>query len=319
MKKILKHCLLVSGFLALTCCQSMSGDAPGSVSGPTTFTATIGHSPSTSTKTTLVGSPGSSRAVHWNADDKVMIGGAVYTLTADSEGKTSGTLEGSGAVLSEGVYKAYYPTDIWTGASTPPALRSEQSHHGGNRIDNLPMYAQSSGTDLQFYNLCAVLNLRLRGTGTVTSIEVKGDGHRLNGPFTVGGSEASGWYASLLSGGTNTVTLVCTSPGVPLSESSPGDFFIALPAGTYGKGTLTVTVKGTGGVLPVEFTNKNGDTQLSANYVYSLETPAPGLEAVLSGADLILWSDEIGVATWDGVVWNAQRVTARDLEPIRWD
>ena len=323
MKRILKHCLLVSGVLALTCCQSVSGDAPGAVSGPMTFTATIGHSPSTSTKTTLGGSPGSFREVHWSSGDKVVIGGAEYNLTAGA-GTTSGTLTGSGAVLSEGVYKAYYPTDIWTGAGTPPALPSEQIHHAGGRtdnppIDNLPMYAQSSGTDLQFHNLCAVLNLRLRGTGTVTSIEVQGDGYRLNGPFTVGGSEASGWYASLLSGGTNTVTLVCTSPGVPLSESSPGDFFIALPAGTYGKGTLTVTVKGTGGVLPVEFTNKNGDTQLSANYVYSLETPAPGLEAVLSGADLILWSDEIGVATWDGVVWNAQRVTARDLEPIRWD
>ena len=248
----------------------------------------------------------------------MLIGGKEYTLT-DGAGRESGTLEGSGAVLSEGVYKAYYPTDIWTGASTPPELRSEQSHHGGNRIDNLPMYAQSSGTDLQFYNLCAVLNLRLRGAGTVTEVEVTSTEHPLSGPFEVKGSgtPSDGWYAQLTggTGSSNTVRLECT-PGVGLDAS---DFFIALPAGTYGKGTLTVTVKGTGGVLPVEFTNKNGDTQLSANYVYSLETPAPGLEAVLSGADLILWSDEIGVATWDGVVWNAQRVTARDLEPIRWD
>ena len=315
MKKIVIYCLLVSGVLLLMSCQRVSADDVASACGPTTFTATIAYS--SSTKTTLSGSPGSSRKVYWSNGDKVRIGGAEYTLT-DGAGRESGTLEGGGAVLSEGVYKAYYPVSLCN--SGTPTLGVQE--YAAGRIDNLPMYAQSSGTDLQFYNLCAVLNLRLRGAGTVTEVEVSSTEDWLSGPFAVKGSgtPSDGWYARM-TGSTEdlkTVSLECT-PGVGLDAASPSDFFIALPAGTYGKGTLTVTVKGTGGVLPVEFTNKNGDTQLSANYVYSLETPAPGLEAVLSGADLILWSDEIGVATWDGVVWNAQRVTARDLEPIRWD
>jgi len=112
-----------------------------------------------------------------------------------------------------------------------------------------------------------------------------------------------------------TVSLECT-PGVGLDAASPSDFFIALPAGTYGKGTLTVTVKGTGGVLPVAFTNDRSSVTLRASHIYGLATR---LDAELT--EVIAWSDEgeLGVASWDGVLWNAQRVVARDLERIRWE
>ena len=312
MKKIVIYCLLVSGVLLLMSCQRVSADDVASACGPTTFTATIAYS--SSTKTTLSGSPGSSRKVYWSNGDKVVIGGAEYTLT-DGAGTESGTLEGSGAVLSEGVYKAYYPVSLCN--SGTPTLGVQE--YAAGRIDNLPMYAQSSGTDLQFYNLCAVLNLRLRGAGTVTEVEVSSTEDWLSGPFEVKGSgtPSDGWYAQLTggTGSSKTVTLNCT-PGVGLDAASPSDFFIALPAGTYGKGTLTVTVKGTGGVLPVAFTNDRSSVTLRASHIYGLATR---LDAELN--EVIAWSDEgeLGVASWDGVLWNAQRVVARDLERIRWE
>ena len=304
------YCMLLPGLLSLVSCQGAFG-VDADAEGPMTFTATIaGGGP---TKTVLDAPDASGdRAVLWSSGDEVVIGGKEYTLTSGA-GTTSGTLSGSGAALSEGVYKAYYPAGI---ASLE--LPSEQTRVSG-RIDNLPMYAQSSGTDLQFYNLCAVLNLRLRGAGTVTEVEVSSTEDWLSGPFAVKGSgtPSDGWYAQLTggTGSSNTVRLDCT-PGVGLDAASPSDFFIALPAGTYGKGTLTVTVKGTGGVLPVAFTNDRSSVTLRASHIYGLATR---LDAELN--EVIAWSDEgeLGVASWDGVLWNAQRVVARDLERIRWE
>ena len=303
MRKIVIYCLLLPGILSLVCCQGLFGVDTDRES-PTTFTATIGPSPSTSTKTTLGGSPGGDRAVLWNADDKVMIGGEVYTLT-DGEGTTSGTLEGSGAALSEGVYKAYYPAGI---ASLE--LPSEQTRVSG-RIDNLPMYAQSSGTDLQFYNLCAVLNLRLRGTGTVSEIKVTSTEHPLWGPFEVKGSGTSsdGWYARM-TGSTEdlkTVILKCT-PGVVLSETEDADFFIALPEGTYGKGTLTVGVWEAGASSPLKSYRNDGAPATGSKLERSRVYHGGGGSA--TSFDLGL--EEIA---WDG------RIPAPlpNLEGVNWD
>ena len=83
MRKIVIYCLLVSGVLSVMSCQGMSADDVTAASGPATFTATIAYS--SSTKTTLSGSPGSSRKVYWSNGDKVVIGGAEYMdiMTAD--------------------------------------------------------------------------------------------------------------------------------------------------------------------------------------------------------------------------------------------
>ena len=305
MRKIVIYCLLVSGVLLLMSCQRVSADDVASASGPTTFTATIAYS--SSTKTTLSGSPGSSRKVYWSNGDKVMIGGEVYTLT-DGEGTTSGTLEGSGAVLSEGVYKAYYPKGIWTDTGTPPALPAEPRHHAGGRIDNLPMYAQSSGTDLQFYNLCAVLNLRLRGTGTVAEVKVSSE-NWLSGPFEVKGSgtPSDGWYAQLTGGNESSkdVTLKCT-PGVVLSETEDADLFIALPEGIYAKGTLTVAVWGTGSPSsPLKFYRNDrapaSGSELKRSYVYQVGG---------SSSSFDLGLEEVA---WDG------RLSATGKDPVQWE
>ena len=294
------YCMLLPGLLSLVSCQGAFG-VDADAEGPTTFTATIaGGGP---TKTVLDAPDASgTRAVLWSSGDEVFIGGKEYTLTAGA-GTTSGTLEGSGAVLSEGVYKAYYPKGIWKGSGTPPELSTQV--HASGRIDNLPMYAQSDGTDLTFHNLCAVLNLHLLGTGTVTRIEVKSEDHPLSGPFEVKGSEASGWYASLLSGGTNTATLTCPT-AVTLSETEASDFFIALPAGTYARGKLTVEVWGTGSPSsPLKFYRNDrapaSGSELKRSYVYQVGK---------SSSSLDLGLEEVA---WDG------RLSATGKDPVQWE
>ena len=47
--------------------------------------------------------------------------------------------------------------------------------------------------------------------------------------------------------------------------------------------------------------------------------PTPDEELTVNALDLIQWSPQIGVAVWDEVLWNAQRVFAPDLDRIRWD
>ena len=299
------YCRLLPGLLSLVSCQGAFG-VDADAEGPMTFTATIaGGGP---TKTVLDAPDASGdRAVLWSYGDEVFIGGKEYTLTSGA-GTTSGTLEGSGAVLSEGVYKAYYPKGIWTDTGTPPALPAEPTHHAGGRIDNLPMYAQSSGTDLQFYNLCAVLNLRLRGTGTVAEVKVS-SANWLSGPFEVKGSgtPSDGWYAQLTggSGSSKDVTLKCT-PGVVLSETEDADLFIALPEGTYAKGTLTVAVWGTGSPSsPLKFYRNDrapaSGSELKRSYVYQVGG---------SSSSFDLGLEEVA---WDG------RLSATGKDPVQWE
>ena len=300
MRKIIIYCLLVSGILTLVCCQGVFG-VDSDPESPTTFSATIG--PSASTKTTLAPADNSgTRAVLWSSGDEVFIGGKEYTLTAGA-GTTSGTLEGSGAVLSEGVYKAYYPKGIWKGSGTPPELSTQV--HASGRIDNLPMYAQSDGTDLTFHNLCAVLNLHLLGTGTVTRIEVKSEEHPLSGPFEVKGSEASGWYASLLSGGTNTATLTCPT-AVTLSETEASDFFIALPAGTYARGKLTVEVWGTGSPSsPLKFYRNDRAPASGSVLERSRVYYAGGASSAFDlGFEEVAWDGRLSAEWPEGVRWR---------------
>ena len=298
------YCMLLPGLLSLVSCQGAFG-VDADAEGPTTFTATIaGGGP---TKTVLDAPDASGdRAVFWSAGDRVVIGGETYTLKSGA-GTRSCTLEGSGAALSEGVYKAYYPAGIASLELPSVQTRAEQTRVSG-RIDNLPMYAQSDGTDLTFHNLCAVLNLRLRGTGTVAEVQVSSE-NWLSGPFEVKGSgtPSDGWYAQLTGGSVSSkvVTLKCT-PGVVLSETEDADLFIALPEGIYAKGTLTVAVWGTGSPSsPLKFYRNDrapaSGSELKRSYVYQVGG---------SSSSFDLGLEEVA---WDG------RLSATGKDPVQWE
>ena len=229
----------------------VSRDLPGfgelSATSPTLFTATIGGGDTT--KTTLGDADASGdRPVKWSGDDSISIGGGTYTVSSGA-GTTTATFTGSGAVKDNGVYKAYYPVSLYN--SGTPALPAVQRYAAG-RIDNLPMYAESSDTELNFKNLCTVLEFKLTGDGTkaLGSIGVKSAAadRKLSGPFTVNWNNGAPALA-MSAGASDSVTLHCGAAGVALSSEAKS-FFVAIPAQEYRKDELTVTLKDlSGGVM----------------------------------------------------------------------
>lgn len=220
--------------------------------------------------------------MHWQQGDAVWIGGATYT--AESGGSTTTTLTGTGAEKESGsdLYKAYYPASLCqtNGSSmtlTLPAVQDYSEPVGGKLVaDQFPMYAQSSGTDLTFHNLCAVLAVPLKGTHTVKEVVVSSGntGPWLSGPFNVV-ADGDGFKA-VITGGTGssrTVTLDCGTAGVTLSATVETIFCIALPEASYEPGSLVVEAKDADGNVLARHTNASRATAslLECSKIYQPE------------------------------------------------
>ena len=131
-------------------------------------------------------------------------------------------------------YEAYYPASLYKDGGYALPERQVYNSDSTNLLSGInPMYAKSATTDLQFYNICALVKLVVRGEGTVKTITVTAD-KPLSGEFTIGGTAASGFYAQLTSTSKDagTLTLDC-GDGVELKAEKDTTFYIALPQGNY--------------------------------------------------------------------------------------
>ena len=158
----------------------------------------------------------------WEAGDQISINGKKYsaqeagtttTFKADAEGATGET------------YNAYFPADLYDG--TTATLPTTQTYKDGKF--NMPMYASSTTTDLEFKNLCAVLAIKVSPEGdgkTVKSIKVASD-KKMNGTFTVIDNKAV-----LGDDGTNAVVLK-SYEAVRIKADESKVFYIAIPAQEY--------------------------------------------------------------------------------------
>lgn len=230
---------------------------------PTEFTATIELD--AETKTTL----GSSNSVLWSSGDQIAIGAGTYTVNSGI-GSTTANFTGSGATETGSVYKAYYPKGIYN--SGTPTLPATQNYVAG-RIDNLPMYAQSTNTNLPFRNLCAVLHFSIKGKAGdgVTKVEVVSKEKALWGSFNVVNNAAE--ITATATAANRKLTLNCQSR-VPLSPSTPTDFYVAIPHGTYKSGDLTVLFyDGTKvvGLLTNRLSSSADQIQFVRNNIYKSE------------------------------------------------
>ena len=156
----------------------------------------------------------------WEAGDQISINGKKYsaqeagtatTFKADNEGATGET------------YNAYFPADLYDGTTaTLPAI---QNYEAGEF--NMPMYASSTTTELEFKNLCAVLAVKVTSAdiATLKSIKVASD-KVMNGSFTVTDNKAV-----MGTDGSNAVVLE-SSEALTLTEDGT-IFYIAIPAQEY--------------------------------------------------------------------------------------
>ena len=212
------------------------------------------------TKTSL-----NDREVYWTSGDRIAVFmnktlRKRFDVSSESVGSKEGVfvydsdyiVTGKSEAISNNV--AYYPfsevTCAVSGSTytlsnvTLPSTQSYASASFGQGA--FPMVAVTADTDdldFAFRNLCGVLSLQLKGSGTIKSITVKGNSDELlSGKATVTASYGTTPEISLLSGGDKTVTLDCGETGVALQNDTPTSFYIVLPPVAFDNGfTVTVT------------------------------------------------------------------------------
>lgn len=190
----------------------------------------------------------------WNSDDciGVIVNGVEkpvpYTLV-EGAGTSVGKFAGEGKGKS---YIAYYPYESVTGfdgKSLNVILPAEQEYKEGSFGPGVyPMVAVSSSSDMEFFNICSILKLSLKGKDMVSSIVFMANSEEIKvaGEAFVDINSVSGQTVALSSNASSEVVLLCND--LLLSESDATDFYIVIPAQVYAGG-FTIQINGPSGVM----------------------------------------------------------------------
>lgn len=182
---------------------------------------------SVDTKTSLSGDEMSGYQVIWNEGDKFFLRKRVWNLEfsiKEGVGTAKGTfVETDPSEIEDGTYDIYYATN-------GNELSNISYYVAGNVISSAPMKGSVTVKDgvasvVELKNLCGLLRLRLKGSGTVKEIKVSAD-QALAGAMKITDNSAIIYYR-----GENTVTQDC-GDGVNLTDEG-ADFYIPLPPNEY--------------------------------------------------------------------------------------
>ena len=219
----------------------------------------------------------------WDNGDPIKVNGINYTVAVDDNAQTA-TI--AGVPSSETGYKAIYPARLAGPDCSTITYDKNQTYHtqNGNQVIDAPMVAHTAaGSDvLSFKNIGSILAVNVSSDiPRVRKIEViAANGTLINGTANIdftGGRPAMG----TLSGGTNTITLNCSSNGYGVAIPSEGKtFYIAIPPVTA---QLTIKVYGDAQSYS---RSQNGDFSLSANHGYNVPFSTAGLTPELLTAPL---------------------------------
>lgn len=231
MKKIFNYFCATVLCLGLTSCSKDIATSSESetleVAGEMTI---IANTESNDTRASLEGDDATGYKVVWNTGDEIRLygdnaQGITYRLT-----KGAGTTKGefTGSALSDGEYEAYYGNNNSIGAL--------QVYSPSSLIREAPMRAMVTirngvATIADFKNLCGILRLDIKGTGTVSKITIMTDQY-ISGPFTINanGCAVVGKNASQ---NFKKIELDSHEHSVQPSESKSEPFYIVLPQGDY--------------------------------------------------------------------------------------
>lgn len=149
--------------------------------------------------------------------------------------------------------RAGYPASSWDADVANITLPSHQNYVA-NSMEEFPMYGETETHSVNFKNLCGVVRMRLVKPGeSVTKIVITANNY-LNGVYSVDYNDGQPTLQHVGTTGTNGITLECAEP---VSIENSTDFYIYLPAGTYGK--LRIEVYNNIGLL-CEINAKNAIT-----------------------------------------------------------
>lgn len=197
---------------------------------------------STSPRTTM----GEGYSVVWSQDDQLILLGEMnddasnydinlYTLV-EGAGTTNGLFEGT-LSSSFDTYYALYPSSTLQGYSpggvfllslpVENAIYTERNFVDGAN----PMYGVGTMENgIKFKNLCGILELQVKGAGTIAEMHIEAD-QALSGHFLVTNGETT---LQSMEGYDQYATIIATiSPAITLSESTPRSIYAILPPATY--------------------------------------------------------------------------------------
>lgn len=235
MKRYIYSIIAIAAMVITGSCAKEENNAPEATSEGRVFTAYIEN-----TKTTIDANDKQS----WENGDEISINGIVYTASLDEGGATATfTKKNSADPDAEpvnGKYIASFPVSLFDDINGTATLSTTQNYIGAGILSQInPLYAEGESTDLHFYNICGLLELKVKGEGKLVSISVNDGEKALSGAFTINSD-----YAAVLTDAAKSakagVTLDC-GEGVQLSSTEATIFHIAVPADSYSKLTITMT------------------------------------------------------------------------------
>ena len=196
----------------------------------------------------------------WTPNDAINVNGTPLTVSINPDDNTQGTF--TGKVTATGKYYAVYPTSATLSGSTATfTLPESQKYVAGSYESNLaPMAAYTENNELNFRNLCGLMELSLTGTNvTVTSLELRCDKPICGtATYNIDNSEPLAMAAEA----GNMVSMDC-STGVPLNGTA--SFIFVLPP--VESGAFSLKVSYTAGANAIQMTKSLGNITIVASQV----------------------------------------------------
>ncbi|MBQ0080114.1 MAG: hypothetical protein KBS95_00995 [Alistipes sp.] len=167
--------------------------------------------------------------------------------------------------MIEGPYLAYFPSNLYNGTST--TLPSEISEKWSEEKFNMPMYAYSTDTNLEFKNLCGVLKITVKDDliASIKRIRVRSANKAMSGKFVVDKN-----YKAVLndaSATNNTITITYTE--AIQTDASGKVFYVAVPAQTYQELQIELDPDGTRFITSMT-TKASTNINIERNKIYPI-------------------------------------------------
>lgn len=172
-------------------------------------------------------------------------------------------------------YDVYFPASLNNGTSAVLPANITETWADGKF--NMPMYAHSESTNLQFKNLCGVLKVIVKNNrlSEVKGIRVSSANKATSGAFTVNSDNAA-----VLTSPTNTANSVTVTYTEAVPTTAEGTvFYVAIPAQTYRGLKIELSADGENFTKAIT-TKEDADIVVERNKIY----PINHVKTIPSGA-----------------------------------
>jgi len=274
--------MAVAAIAALSSCSSDNDPIMGETGKQAlTFTASMEGSATRATYNSTA------KCASWEVGDQISINGKTYN--AQSAGLTTTFKAATEGQEAEGeTYNAYFACTYDGTTATLPAQVSETWADGKF---NMPMYATSTTTNLQFHNLCGVLKITVKSDqiAAVKAIKVSSATMAVSGAFSVK-SDA----AVLSEPNTIANTLTVTYSDAVSTTAEGKVFYVAVPAQTYQELKIELDADGNG--FTKSMTTKSAtDITVARNKIYPITFADNAASATTGTAKATIGGSEVDV------------------------